>query len=238
MTRVTNQQIDFIRKVVQSNGAYYYEVAEELTDHIIIGIEKLWLEDPFLSFEQAVHLQLEEFGKENFSKIKKANEKTHFNKYKSMFTSELLSFFQIPQIVVIIAFLLCAIALVINIEFGPLSLVILLLAVGSPYFLNMTLQKNTGKNPLINKDLDIKQRFLIDETFRRVISSISATGAFVYILFIVIPRYENFAYLSDTLVYNILFAVVFTLLVVTNYIYWFVLYPRYKREKQSILKIA
>lgn len=238
MRRLTNSQIDYIRKVVQSNGAHYYEVAEELTDHLVIGIENLWLEEPLLSFEQALQIQLKDFDKDNFSKIKKANEKIHFNKYKALFINEMLSFFGLPQIVVTIAFLLCAIALVINIDFAPLSLIILLLAIGSPYFLSMTLNKSTNKNPLINKELNIRQRFLIDETFRRVVSSISGTGAFIYIIISVIPRYEHFAYLKETLTYNISFAFVFTLLVLTNYICWFVLYPRFKKEKQSILQIA
>ncbi|MEC4115939.1 hypothetical protein [Myroides phaeus] len=238
MTQLTNRQIDYIRKVVQSNGAYYYEVTEELTDHLISSIEELWNEEPLLSFEQVFQIQFNNFGKDNFLKIKKENEKMHFSIYKSMFLKEIQSFFRLPQITITIAFLLTAFAFLTKINNLFFTLLFLVLALGSPYFLNITLQTNNNKNPVINERLNIKQRFLIDETFRRVVSSINATSGFIYLIISIIPRYQQFTYLIDTLAYNIVFAFCFTLLALTNYICWFVLYPRYKKEKENILKIT
>ena len=49
--KLTAEQIDYLSNYVKSFDIKWYELQVELTDHMVISMEEIWVKDPELTFQ-------------------------------------------------------------------------------------------------------------------------------------------------------------------------------------------
>ncbi|ANH83005.1 hypothetical protein A8C56_20255 [Niabella ginsenosidivorans] len=91
---LTNEQIAAIDQFCQKKGIYYYDLRQELVDHLAESIETKMQSHPEVSFETALAGVYQSFGIFGFSKvieereaaIRKATRRQEFELFRSYFT--------------------------------------------------------------------------------------------------------------------------------------------------------
>ena len=103
---LTATQIDKLFEFCLKNEIYEYDLQIEIADHLASSIEEQWLENPGLSFEQALKNTFRKFGIHGFSKIKEQKQKELTRKYNRLIWKYVFEFFSWPKIVMTVTFTL------------------------------------------------------------------------------------------------------------------------------------
>lgn len=99
MKRLTNQQISQLFEFTKKHYVEYYDVQVELVDHLAVAIERIWEENPDLSFEEALHLEFKKFGVFGFTGLVEKKKSALTSYYANLIWKEILNFFSFPKIV-------------------------------------------------------------------------------------------------------------------------------------------
>jgi hypothetical protein len=103
----------------------YYDLQNELTDHMANAIEERWKTEPNLSFDDALKQEFKKFGIFGFMGVVESRQAALNKKYNKLMWGYLKQFIRVPQIVITIALLF---AVYKAIEFQTVAFQILLAA--------------------------------------------------------------------------------------------------------------
>ena len=103
MKQLDKQQLEEIRSFVIKRRATYFEVIEELTDHLATAIEQQWKTNPTISFQEALYIAFKDFDCKDFKNFTKAKVKIKARKYSKLFIHSYLSYFTFPGIISTVA---------------------------------------------------------------------------------------------------------------------------------------
>ena len=95
---LTKQQINILFQYCDYKGVHYYDVQTELVDHLAGIIEKLQEEQPSLSLRDLIWQADGAFSPEEFKDIVESKSVSVRGRYRVLFKKELLSYFTIPGI--------------------------------------------------------------------------------------------------------------------------------------------
>jgi len=100
--KLTPEQIDELYAFCSKRNVYEYEIQTELVDHMASSIEAQLNQNTSLSFYEALGITYSKFGVNGFKEIVKIKRKMFRRKYNILFLKFLVSFFQVPRIILTI----------------------------------------------------------------------------------------------------------------------------------------
>lgn len=74
--KLSSSQIEYVNQYIVSKDIKWYELQMELTDHLVLEMERIWKQSPELSFHQVMNQAERFFGKNGFKEIE--NERTKY----------------------------------------------------------------------------------------------------------------------------------------------------------------
>ena len=98
--KLTLEHIQHLYKFTRQHYVEYYDVQTELVDHLANDIEKMWQEQPNITFEEARDISFKKFGVFGFMDVVGERAKALNKKYWKMVWDVFKQFFNIPQIVI------------------------------------------------------------------------------------------------------------------------------------------
>jgi hypothetical protein len=93
------EQIDYLFDFCRKRNVKEYEIKAELVDHLATSIESQWEQNVELSFFDALLKTQNDFGDNGFITIVKIKRRMYKRKYNQLFFKYLLSFFELPRII-------------------------------------------------------------------------------------------------------------------------------------------
>ena len=123
--KLTSNQIQQLYKFTRQHYVEYYDVQNELVDHLANDIEQIWQEQPNLPFEDAKTISFKKFGVFGFMDVVEALAKALNKKYWKLVLEIFKEFFNIPKITISIT-----IFLILIVGFQLLSSKIMFLSIG------------------------------------------------------------------------------------------------------------
>lgn len=124
LRKISPEQAEQLFAFTIKHFVEYYDLQNELTDHLANAIEERWKTEPNLSFDDALKQEFKKFGIFGFMGVVESRRVALSKKYNRMMWGYLKEFIKIPQIVITIAFLF---AVYKAIEFNSIAYHILLL---------------------------------------------------------------------------------------------------------------
>ncbi|MFN3752819.1 hypothetical protein [Flavobacterium sp.] len=97
--KLNAEQIERLYTFTRQHYVEYYDLQTELVDHLANAIEEQWLENPKLSFEEALKIEFKKFGVFGFMEVVEERQVALNKKYNKLVLSELKTFFSIPKII-------------------------------------------------------------------------------------------------------------------------------------------
>ena len=101
--KLTENQIDELYKFTREHYVYFYDVQSELVDHLANDIEKIWVDKPKLSFEDARDTSFKKFGIFGFMDVIDAKQKAMNKRYWKIILRFAKEWFTVPKIVITIS---------------------------------------------------------------------------------------------------------------------------------------
>ena len=95
---ITADQIDQLYIFTRKHFVEHYDIQTELVDHLANGIEQQWLENPTLSFDEALSLEFKKFGIFGFSDIVEKRQAQMEKRYHKFVWEHFKDFFSIPKL--------------------------------------------------------------------------------------------------------------------------------------------
>lgn len=229
MKTLTTEQIQEIRAFIISKDVKYYEIIEELTDHLASSIEEKWTEDNCNNLQYLLAKEYENFGTYKFLSIQESREKQKFIEYKSMFLKALKEFFTFPLIVTTIAAVLLIAVLLnwIGQEFKLLTMIVMM----SPIIVFIYIYV---KDLVLRKR--VKTKLLLDRTYSSTISFSLLSNTIFFNVIIQGKRFFNLPTTYDSIEQCLLMASGITLTVLSIYIGIKIIMPAYHSERDKIVQ--
>lgn len=103
MSLLNKQQIDILYQYCECKSVRYYDVQTELVDHLADAIEKLHSEKSALNFRELLSCVDAQFSENEFALIVKNKSSLIRKKYWRLYKEELIQFFTIPKIFLLIS---------------------------------------------------------------------------------------------------------------------------------------
>ncbi|MDM1374805.1 hypothetical protein HX071_11950 [Myroides marinus] len=225
MKTLSTNQIQEIREFVISKDIKYYEIIEELTDHLASSIEEK--NTSYENLEKLLQLEYENFGSFKFLSIQEDKERRKFREYKTLFFDGVKIFFTLPLIITTIAIILL-ITLTLNLlgSFNPIFSMLLMMSpivLFSCIYLKDFLSKKRTKVKLL-----LDRTYQSTVTFALIISSIYYGG--------LREARKLFELSLDDLKANFFLAIGYTISILSIYVVLKVIRPIYTKEKEIIIK--
>ena len=98
--KLTENQIDELYKFTREHYVYFYDVQSELVDHLANDIEKIWVDKPKLSFEDARDTSFKKFGIFGFMDVIDAKQKAMNKRYRKILWRFFKEWFTLPKFVI------------------------------------------------------------------------------------------------------------------------------------------
>lgn len=229
MTTLTTEQIQEIRAFIISKDVKYYEIIEELTDHLASFIEEKWTEDNCNNLQYLLAKEYENFGPYKFLSIQESREKQKFIEYKSMFLKALKEFFTFPLIVTTIATVLL-IALLLNWigqEFKFLTMIVMMSPIIVFFYIYI-------KDLVLRKRVNTK--LLLDRTYSSTISFSLLSNTIFFNVIMQGKRFFNLPTTYDSVEQCLLMASGITLTALSIYVGLKIIKPAYYKERDKIVQ--
>ncbi len=159
--QLTPEQISDLFLFCDENEVKYCEVQIELVDHLASAIEQLWVENPKMSYENALWKVYDSFGASGFRKFRSIKEKALQRKYVRIQWTHIADFFRLPKIILTVASCLVLYLMFKQIN-GDYRIVFSMLApiiVGALAYYQFFLKKNFRIKTNNNKDFAMLDHF-------------------------------------------------------------------------------
>jgi hypothetical protein len=101
--KLSKEHIQQLHDFTRKHYVEWYDVQQELVDHLANGIETQWEQNPKLSFEEALEKEFKKFGIFGFMDVVSQTENTMGRKYRRFLINEVKEWFKIPQILSTVA---------------------------------------------------------------------------------------------------------------------------------------
>lgn len=99
-SQLTDTQIDALYAFVERKNVKFYDLQIELVDHLASKIEQKWIEEPTLSFEEALTKVYAEFGKQGFYDLIQRAHVAASSKHQKIWLRYFKQYWQLPQLVI------------------------------------------------------------------------------------------------------------------------------------------
>lgn len=218
MKKVNPQQIEKIKTFLIKKDVVYYDLQQELVDHVCTSIEEQWEKKPDLTFDQAFHNEYKNFGIFGFSDIVEKRETDLKKYYWKQIARHGLNWFKIPQLFFTLIVFYC----IYEIMLTPHNLLFIQISFGSICLISIALSillQIRERNKLKQQ----KPILLMD----KVIAEATASSFIIYLPMFQGVFFEEGAIISTTL--SALIAIFLTLLFFGMYM---VLYDFPKNKKK------
>jgi hypothetical protein len=96
--KLTAEQIDRLYQFTRQHYVEWFDLQSELVDHLANAIEQRGVENPKISFEEALQIEFKKFGIFGFMDVVAEKQKFLSKKYESMIWSYYKEFFKLPTI--------------------------------------------------------------------------------------------------------------------------------------------
>ncbi|WP_438968949.1 hypothetical protein [Nonlabens sp.] len=100
--KVNAIQIEQLFQFTRKHYVEWYDLQSELVDHLANGIERQWLVDPELSFDDALQKEFKKFGVFGFMEVVEERQKSLGKKYSKLILKHVLEFFKLPKILMLV----------------------------------------------------------------------------------------------------------------------------------------
>ena len=102
--KLTQGQIEELFSFCRKHNVPHYDLQIELVDHIANSIELNWIQNPLLSFNEALKQAYQSFGVGGFSAIYDTKEKNLRKKYRILQWRYIGEFYRLPKIILTLIF--------------------------------------------------------------------------------------------------------------------------------------
>lgn len=100
--KVNQEHIEKLYAFTRKHYVVYYDLQTELVDHLAMGIEAQWADDPDLSFEEALQKEFKKFGVFGFMGVVEKRQEALGKKYTKLIWKHIKTFFTIPKILLVV----------------------------------------------------------------------------------------------------------------------------------------
>lgn len=100
--KINDNQIEQLYAFTRKHYVVHYDLQTELVDHLAMGIESQWADDPDLSFEDALQREFKKFGVFGFMDVVEKRQAALGKKYRGLMWKHIKEFFSIPKILLVI----------------------------------------------------------------------------------------------------------------------------------------
>lgn len=97
--KVSAEQIEQLFNFTKKHLVEHYDVQVELVDHLANAIEEQWIENPNISFEDALQIEFKKFGVFGFTGLVEQKQAVLKDYYWKIMKRALIRFFSIPKII-------------------------------------------------------------------------------------------------------------------------------------------
>ena len=101
--KISPEQSEMLFEFTRKHYVEYYDLQNELTDHLANAIEARWVTEPNLSFNEALHFEFKKFGIFGFTGIVEKRQVALGKKYNRLMWGYFKQFFRLPQVLITIA---------------------------------------------------------------------------------------------------------------------------------------
>ncbi len=102
--KLTEIQIKELYKFTRQHYVEHYDVQTELVDHLANDIERIWKQEPNLSFREARDKSFKKFGIFGFMEVVETKQKQLQKKYWKILWSFVKQWFKLPKIILTVGF--------------------------------------------------------------------------------------------------------------------------------------
>lgn len=117
--KITSIQIEQLYTFTRQHYVEYYDLQTELVDHLANGIEQQWIENPALSFDDALHNEFKKFGIFGFSDVVDKRRWELEKKYHRLIWKHFLRFFTTSAVWKPTAMILMFFLVLKTVQFAP-----------------------------------------------------------------------------------------------------------------------
>lgn len=97
--KLTSEQIERLYQFTRQHYVEWYDLQNELVDHLANAIEQQWQENPKISFEDALQIEFKKFGVFGFMDVVEQRQLALNKRYNKIVWQHFKAFFTIPKIV-------------------------------------------------------------------------------------------------------------------------------------------
>ncbi len=176
MRKVTAEEVQKLFGFTRKHYVEWYDVQTELVDHLANGIEDLWLENPHLSFEEALNNEFKKFGIFGFSDVVEQKTEALSKQYYKAVWKAFKEYFKLPKIIITVSsiyILFKILSLFENNRFLMISIAILLFAFQIFYFSKFLIRK-------FKLDKSKNKKWLFDQVLSNMGGTIYAFNIGIY----------------------------------------------------------
>ena len=95
--KLTPEQIDRLYQFTRQHFVEWYDLQTELVDHLANAIEQQGVENPKISFEEALQIEFKKFGIFGFMDVVEKRQQALHKRYHKMVWHHFKVFFKIPK---------------------------------------------------------------------------------------------------------------------------------------------
>lgn len=97
--KLTSIQIEHLYQFTRQHYVEWYDLQTELVDHLANSIENQWLENPKISFEDALQTEFKKFGIFGFMDVVEQRQLALGKRYNKIVWQHFKAFFTIPKVI-------------------------------------------------------------------------------------------------------------------------------------------
>lgn len=98
--KISPRQNEMLFEFTRKHYVEYYDLQNELTDHLANAIEEQWAANPDLSFDDALSIEFKKFGVFGFMGVVESRQLALTRKYNKLIWSYMKQFIKLPQILI------------------------------------------------------------------------------------------------------------------------------------------
>ncbi len=98
--KVNQEQIQQLYLFTRQHFVEWYDLQTEMVDHLANGIEQQWLDNPKLSFDEALTIEFKKFGVFGFSDVIEQRERALSVYYLKQVWKHTKAYFKLPKIII------------------------------------------------------------------------------------------------------------------------------------------
>ncbi len=146
--KISEEQVNQLFTFTRKHFVEYYDLQNELVDHMANAIEEKWKQEPGLSFENALKAEFKKFGIFGFMNVVERRQVALSKKYHKLLWGYFREFFKLPKIMLTIAMIFALVKsfqLIHPVVFAIVFAGSILFSLGYVIFLNIKYHKRVKK---------------------------------------------------------------------------------------------